>query len=75
VRFEKSFELSPDGYDVAMSVRFSGPNVVSFLSGRQLQIEIAPGRGFYPAPSAGFRGHARACEPRRRERSGHSAVD
>jgi YidC/Oxa1 family membrane protein insertase len=54
VRFEKSFELSPDGYDVAMSVRFSGPNVVSFLSGRQLQIEIAPGRGFYPVPVAGF---------------------
>jgi YidC/Oxa1 family membrane protein insertase len=54
VRIEKSFELSPQGYDVAMAIRFSGPNVASFLVGRQLQLEIAPGRGFHPAPAAGF---------------------
>src|SRR5262245_30597136 len=54
VRIEKSFELSPEGYDVAMAVRFSGPNVASFLVGRQLQLEIATGRGFHPAPAAGF---------------------
>jgi len=54
VRIEKSFELSPEGYDVAMAVRFSGPNAASFLVGRQLQLDIAPGRGFHPAPAAGF---------------------
>jgi YidC/Oxa1 family membrane protein insertase len=54
VRIEKSFELSPEGYDVAMTVRFSGPNAISFLTGRQLEVAITPGRGFYPAPAAGF---------------------
>ena len=54
VHIENSFELSRDSYTVAMSVRFSGPNAASFLAGRNVDLEIAPGRGFYPAPAAGF---------------------
>jgi YidC/Oxa1 family membrane protein insertase len=54
VRLEKSFELSPEGYEVAISVRFSGPNAASFLKDQQLELEISPGRSFYPAPGAGF---------------------
>ena len=54
VRFVKSFAVSRDGYGVVMTARMVGPNAVTFMSGRRLELELSAGRGLLPPPAAGF---------------------
>ena len=54
VRVEKSFEVSPDGYRVAMTVSVLGPSAAAFMASRSLALEIGTGRGLEPPRAAGF---------------------
>ena len=54
VRLVKSFEVSKEGYEVAMTARLLGPNAAAFAAGRRLGLELEAGRGLVPPPAAGF---------------------
>jgi len=51
-RLAKSFAVSRDRYEVAMTVRLLGPNAAQFSAGRGL--ELGADGGLFPAPAAGF---------------------
>lgn len=54
VRIVKSYAVSKEGYEVVLTVQLLGPNAAAFAAGRGLEVEFAAGRGFFPAPAAGF---------------------
>ena len=54
VHLVRSYEVSRDGYEVALMVQVTGPNAVPFMAGRSLALEIGVGRGLDPPPAMGF---------------------
>ena len=53
-RVTKSFEVSREGYEVAMTVRLSGETAAALTAGQRLELELGAGRGLLPAPAPGF---------------------
>jgi YidC/Oxa1 family membrane protein insertase len=53
VRLVKTFEISEDGYAVAMTASLMGPNAMVFMAGRSLELDIGVGHGLQSPPAAG----------------------
>ena len=54
VRLEKTYAVSRDSYEVALTVRLEGPIAAAFMAGRRLELALDAGRGLFPAPAPGF---------------------
>jgi YidC/Oxa1 family membrane protein insertase len=50
----KSFVVSRDGYEVALTAALSGPSAAAFMADRRLELDLAAGRGLSPEHAAGF---------------------
>ena len=53
-RIVKSFAVSREGYEVAMTVQLSGEKAAELTVGRRLALELGAGQGLLPAPAPGF---------------------
>jgi YidC/Oxa1 family membrane protein insertase len=54
IRVVRTFELSPQGYEVVATARVEGPGAAALMAGRRLALELRAGSGLDSPPGAGF---------------------